>query len=433
MSSPNSIEGLKQNRAAIVVQMRAALDANNMARYKELDAEQEEIRAHIDHLQKRSTNQLPGIGGPFNQGSLAEVNRAGVSRNITEIEERLSSQHYNDLFWKYFGSRHAVAMPEELRALGEYDGGDGSTLVPIGMQREIAIFKKAWGDWFDKCRTVTTATGNELIWPVEIDTTTGTATGTFEEGQYYAENAGPVPEVEPTFSSVTLYSDLMDSGLSKVPVSLFQDAAFSMEALLSQTFGRRLGRAEDTWFMQGNAGSSGRITGLLPSLTASDSDSTSVLAVGANANSGNSADTALNTVGSIDFAALIAAVDPAYRNSPNACFVANQATWDLLRSILDKYGRPIWSTSLAADTPNAILGYPIRFSQSLPTIAAGAVGTVIFGDFSQCVIRRTLGMSMIRYNELFQPYHQIGFQAYERVFQATLIPPAFSYLTHPLS
>jgi HK97 family phage major capsid protein len=412
---------LRQERAAIVAQMSAALGSNHadkLARWKELDKKQEALRAQIESIEAADRVNRPNVGLTREQQDTRE-----------RFEAHISSTEYRNAFYKWAktGDR------SELRALGEGSATGGETLVPIGFQKMVETYMRAYGNWYDLARTVTTPTGNELQWPVEYDTASGTPQlGTWNAGTWLAENSAN-SETEPGFTNVLLYADKLDSGISKVSIELFQDSAFSMESLLSETFGRRIGFTKDNGLILGNGQ---RINGLIPDLTAAATSTKAagnhVLATGANSNSGNSGDTDLNSIGTNDLGALIQAVDPAYRASKSCGFLANQATYDKLRTQLDKYGRPIWSVSVADQVPDQILGFPYRYSQNIAEIGAGNI-SMVFGDFSKYVIRDVLGLTMIRYNELFMQNYQIGFQAFVRTFGATLNPAAFSYLQHPLS
>lgn len=415
---------LRQERAAIVREMSQVLAGNRadkMARWRELDTKQEELRARIEQSERETelaevrNPQRPGFGDP---------NMVLEARELTADEQRLASPEYRRAFNNYA----RTADKAELRALGSGSGADGAALVPTGFQREIEVHLKAIGGLRRCARIVTTATGNNLPWPNEIDTNSGTDSGTYNAGSWLAESA-PTTEVDPTYSNVTLYANTIDSGLVLVPVELMQDSAFSIESELSRTFGTRLGRGTAAAYQNGNNLSPG-ITGLIPELQAAGGRS--VLAVGANNNSGNSGDTDLNSLGSDDFANVIEAVDPAYRVGANVGWLANQATYDTLRKVKDKYGRPIWEVSLAGGTPDKILGYPYWYDQSMSKIGAGNV-SLIFGDFSKYIIRDVLGMTMIRYNELFMQNRQVGYQAYMRTFGKTLNAQAFAYIVHPLS
>jgi HK97 family phage major capsid protein len=152
--------------------------------------------------------------------------------------------------------------------------------------------------------------------------------------------------------------------------------------------------------------------------------------MGANTNSGNAGDTEINSVGSEDLSALIDALDPDYR--PGAAFMANASTWGRIRRTLDKYGRPIWQTSLSSGQPDSVMGFPWWNNQQMAAIAPSAK-SVIFGQFDKYVIRDVLGLTLIRYNELFMVNYQRGYQAFIRTDGQCLQPNAFSVLQHPLS
>jgi len=414
---------LRLDRRAIAEQMKNVLNSSathdiKMARWKALDVKQEALRVQIEAAEaaeRRQSYQLPG-----HDGSRAE--HLPGTRALSPSEQFLDSPEYRAAFETYA----RTANKAELRALGSGSGADGAQLVPTGFQREIEVYLSAIGGLRQCARVVPTATGNNLPWPTEIDTSNGLASGTFNAGSWLAESAGN-SEVDPTYGAVTLYADLLDSGLVLVPIELMQDSAFSMEGELSRTFGTRLGRGTAQAYMNGNGL---QITGLLPELVAAGGRE--VLAVGAFANSGNSADTDLNGLGSDDFASAIAAVNPAYRTGKGVGFIANQQTFDSLRKVKDKYGRPIWETSLTQGQPDTIFGYPYWFDQSMQTPGAGNK-SLIFGNFNHYVIRDVLGMTMIRYNELYMGNRQIGFEAYMRTFGKTLNPQAFAYVQHPLS
>ena len=54
--------------------------------------------------------------------------------------------------------------------------------------------------------------------------------------------------------------------------------------------------------------------------------------------------------------------------------------------------------------------------------------SVLFGKFDKYIVRDVLGMTMVRYNELYMPNHQVGFQAYLRTDGQRLQQKAFSLL-----
>ena len=201
-------------------------------------------------------------------------------------------------------------------------------------------------------------------------------------------------------------------------VQLLQDSAFPVEPLLNDLFGIRIGRALSDAYTNGSG--SGEPKGLVPSIT-------NLVTVVGDSATGN---TDLNSIGVDDLSNVIAALDPAYR--VNAKFMANQSTYDFMRKLKDTLGRPLWEVSIAQGVPDRILGYEYDWNQSMDAIGASKK-SVVFGDFSKYVIRDVGGITAVRYNELYMPNHQVGFQAYLRTDGQCIQPAAFAALEHPAS
>jgi HK97 family phage major capsid protein len=285
-------------------------------------------------------------------------------------------------------------------------------LIPAGFQQNLEIVLKAFSRMRNYCTVISSESGNTLPWPVMDDTA--------NQGSWLAE-AAAMNQTSPTFSNVTLGANLLSSDLVLVSVQALQDFAFPAESFLSEAFGTRLGRACNKAYTVGD-GSTIPIIGLLNALVTVGGRS--VRLVGANANSGNAGDTALNSIGTDDFDALISALDPAYRDG--AMFQAHQATWDKIRMVKDKYGRPIWQVSLSEGVPDKVCGYKYDYNQDMPLIGAG-LNPIIFGNFKKYVVRDVLGFTAVRFSELFMQNHQVGFAAYMRTDGKLLQPKAFVY------
>lgn len=411
---------LRHERAALVAQMKQYLDSSPASRnrWAELDRHQESLRVQIENLERqdeigrlenelfsvdRRGAQLPSFGGPQ-----SEMRDTGV----------IASPEYRDAFRKYLRKGTPIEAslgPMEQRTYsGLSDAADG-VLVPAGFMRELEIKLLAYGQMRQACRVIATATGNPLPWPTMDDTT--------NEGTWLSE-AAPVNQTNPTYANVQLGANMLSSDQVLISVQLLQDSAFNMEAELAQAFGTRLGRGCNKAYTVGD-GSVIPITGLVTALVAAGGRS--IAAVGANSNSGNSGDTDINSIGSDDLDNLIAGVDVAYRSDKSCAFMAHQNTFDTLRKVKDKYGRPIWQTSLAAGVPDSLCGFKYFFNNAMDQIGANKK-TVLFGAFSKYVIRDVLGMTVVRYNELYMPNHQIGFEAFMRSDGKLLQPAAFVYL-----
>jgi HK97 family phage major capsid protein len=413
----NSLE-LRQERAVIVremVTLSQSTDLADVSRWRSLDEEQQRLLVTIEQTERSSglMQEMERVNRPPHP-RLGNEDDTGDIRNLTPLQQARSTPAYKRDFdqWLRTGERGA-----ELRALGAGSGADGSTMVPQGFEAQLEVKLQSFAGLRQACRILKTDTGNSLPWPREDDTT--------NQGEFLAEGAAGTT-ADPTFDNVVLGSNLVSSKYVKVSVQLEQDSAFDIGALLLESFAKRISRVTEPTYLTGTG--SGQPNGLLTALVAAGVPS--VLAAGANTNSGNAGDTEINSVGSTDLSNLIDALDPDYRQ--NAAFMANSSTWGRIRRTLDKYGRNIWQTSLSAGVPDSVMGYPWYNNQQMAAVAPSAK-SMIFGDFSKYIIRDSAGITLVRFNELFMQSYQRAYQAFIRTDGQLLQPAAFTYLVHPLS
>ena len=70
----------------------------------------------------------------------------------------------------------------------------------------------------------------------------------------------------------------------------------------------------------------------------------------------------------------------------------------------------------SSSAPPTILGYRYTINQALSPIGGtGTKSTVLFGDMSKFVIRSVRDMSVLRLDERYADYGQVGFIAFSRV------------------
>jgi HK97 family phage major capsid protein len=407
---------LRRQRAKLVAEMHEitkgdTLTAEQREKWNKIDVDQEALRVQIEAVEKSETlsNEMRSFAAP-SQGQPGAGTETRTSReNWSEVR---GSEEYRNEFRDFARTGRIGSKLNEVRTYSPLDnvtGANGEYLIPVGFQKELEIKLKAFGGMRRNCRIITTSTGNNLDWPTMDDTT--------NSGNWVAVNQA-VAQVNPTFGQVVFSSNLASSKQVLVPVQLLQDSAFDIESELTEAFAIRLGRVTNLGYTTGNG--SGQPNGLINNIS-------DVVTARGDSGTGN---TEINSVGVNDLSNLIAAVDPAYR--PNAKFMANQSTWDTMRKLKDTLGRPLWEVSIAQGVPDRILGYEYDWNQDMAAIAASAL-SVVFGDFSKYVIRDVLGVTAVRYNELYMPNHQVGFQAYLRTDGQILQNAAFAVLQHPLS
>jgi HK97 family phage major capsid protein len=402
----------RAERASIVREMGALLvegTAAAMSRRQELNEKQEKLQFDIETCERREGYQLPGVNTEF-------------ERSLAPTDEQRSSLDYRKNFWSAM-TRSPEQVTQEMRAGLLSNDGSAGYLIPIGFQRDLESRLKSFAGLRQACRNILTQTGATLNWPT-VDDTTNT-------GEYLVEGTQTGLDTnDPAFGNVAFSSYLVSSKTVTVSVQTATDAFEQIEGILADLFAIRLARTTEPTYLTGSG--SGQPNGLLTALAAANytggpNGSYVVLANGAFANSDNSADTEINSIGTQDISNLIAALDPAYQ--AQASLMGNNLTWSKLRSQLDRYGRPIWAASLASGEPDTVYGKKYYNNQQMELIGAGNL-SLIAGDFSKYVIRDVVGMTMVRFNELFMQSYKLGYQMFLRTDAQLLQPAAFTVLQH---
>ena len=312
-----------------------------------------------------------------------------------------------------------VKMPSEQRDLlqaeyrdmgsggqGAYPGATAGFFVPVGFIENVIEALKFYGPFLDPgvCEIMDTETGQQLPYPSDDDVSTiGERVG---EGQQ-------VSTQDVALGQIMFGSWKYSSKMVKVSIELLQDSAFNFESYLARKFAQRLGRILVQDFTTGLGSGQSQPLGLITSTLASGNI---VAAVGAGSNDG--ASIAGDTIGSDDFTNLEHAIDPLYR--PNASFMAHDSTWKSVRKIKDKYGRPLWQPALAAGQPDTINGYRMLTNNFMGTLQVSpssppvTVNSMVFGDMKRYIVRRVKSMTILRLEERYADFGQVGFLSFAR-------------------
>jgi HK97 family phage major capsid protein len=118
-------------------------------------------------------------------------------------------------------------------------------------------------------------------------------------------------------------------------------------------------------------------------------------------------------VGYIDLVKPEHSVNPLYRKG--AIFMFHDHTLKYLKTLKDKYGRPLWESGFA----DRILGYPYAINNDMDSVVQtspiSARETVLFGNLQKYVIRRVRNLSVLRLLvERFADYGVVGFLGFAR-------------------
>lgn len=283
------------------------------------------------------------------------------------------------------GGMHSQ-LPAEARALSVGTDSAGGYTVPTGFQNELMRALKAFGGVRQVARILPTDSGGDLDWPTVDDTG--------QTGALLTENS-QVAEQDVTFSAVTLQSFMYTSKLVRVSFQLLQDNAIDIQSELASMLGERIGRITNTHFTTGDASS--KPNGIVTAAT----DST----------------VALGAIPTVEKALdLIHKIEPAYR--PNSKWMFNDLTFAQFRKTKTLDGTIAtpefaWQPALRGGEPDRLLGYEYVINQDMAAHST-TNKSVLFGDFSKYVIRDVGGAQLLRLQERYADFLQVGFIAFSR-------------------
>ncbi len=267
-------------------------------------------------------------------------------------------------------------------AIGLYTAPDS----PMGALERALL---AFGGMRQVSTVFRTASGTDMPFPTNNDTS--------NKGAILAENT-QVAEVDATFGQLVLNSYKYSSKLVLVARELLQDSAVNIPQMIGQILGERIGRIQNDHFTTGD--NSSKPNGVVTAATSASITTASA--------------TAISYDNLVD---LVHKLDPAYRG--NARFMFNDGALKIIKKIKvaqysgDTVGAPLWIPGLAGMLADTIMGYPYVINQSVDTPAA-STKSVLFGDFSKYLIRDVSDVRLIRMEERYADYDQVGFTAFVR-------------------
>lgn len=302
-----------------------------------------------------------------------------------------AAAEYKKAFWN--AMRTKTPRAEVLNSLSIGTDSEGGYLVPDEFERTLVKALEDENIIRTLAHVITSSSGDKKI---PVVASNGAAS--------WVDEGAAIPESDDAFGQVNLGAHKLATML-KISEELLNDSAFNLEQYAAKEFGRRIGRAEEQAFIDGNG--TGRPTGFL---TAAQ--------VGVTAASA----TAITLDEIID---LYHSLREPYRR--NAVFIVNDMTVKAIRKLKDNTGVYLWQPSMTANTPDTILGRPVKTSSFMPAIAAGAKA-VAFGDFSYYWIADRQGRAFKRLNELYAANGQVGFLGSQRVDGKLVLPEAIKIL-----
>lgn len=267
------------------------------------------------------------------------------------------------------------------------DGGGHFTLAINALQAlERAMLQ--FGGMRQVATVVRTDNGNDLQWPTTNDTS--------NTGALLAE-ASEHTELDITFDDLVLNAYKYTSRLVKVSVEYLQDNAINATEVIGSMLGERIGRITNQHFTRGSGSS--QPLGIIDAATSS-----SITTAGA------------ATISYDNIIDLVHSVDPAYRNG--ARFMFNDTTLKILKKIKvaqfsgDSGGYPLWRAGFATGEPDTIDGFGYVINQQVES--GNAKKAIAFGQLSKYLIRDVKDITLVRLDERYAEFGQVGFLAFSR-------------------
>lgn len=280
---------------------------------------------------------------------------------------------------------------QEVRTQTVGTNSQGGFTVGSQVSNQVVTAMKAYSGMIASAAGITTATGGELSYPTMDDT----ANEAVIKAETDTRRSGP----DVVFGSIKLGAFVYDSGIIKISNELVKDSAANVEQIVIDALAERISRKlnKDMTIGAGTTEPSGIIT-------------QSTLGVTAAAEAAITADELMD---------MSFSVDSAY--TAKAKFMMNSNTLKAISKLKDGQNNYLL-TSATAGTTKTLFGYPIVVNELMPDMATGTK-PIIFGDLSKYLVRTVEGISIFKFNELYQEDNSIGYKASAR-FDGTLLNPA---------
>lgn len=315
--------------------------------------------------------------------------QVGQPLNSPEFEIRMLPTHdFRNLQRSggYYGGRY-------MNVLQTSPGVSGGFAVGETFLSQLELAMLYYGPMLQSSDIIRTASGEPLHWPTGNDT--------MNTGVILPEIA-PVVTADPTFGRVSWGAFKFSSKEILVSFELLQDSLFSLEPVLAEMLGIRLGRIQNTKFTTGVGGI--EPTGIV---TAASLGATTAAA---------------NAITFDELINLEHSIDISRRGGNGTGYMFHDNILLALRKLKDLEGRYFWQAGNAppgasgANTgvPDSLNTWPYWINNDMASTIATTNKTILFGQLRQYKIRRVGSMRMIRLNELHAENDEVAFLAFDR-------------------
>lgn len=391
---------LREQRANVWNQMTAIIEIPVENR----SAEQEQSYARMEADYDRLTNEIERQ--ERHEARAAEnsrVDRTGVvpaNRAPGSLDDATSDERYQAVFGSFLREGVNGLNPDDQalmrsnfstiqNAAGVGTGSAGGYLVPPEFRNTLVETMKWYGPMLQLAEVVNTDSGANLPWPTNDDTA--------NVGAILAENT-QMAEQDVSLGQASIDAYMYYSKLVRVSYQLMQDSGINFDSWLARKLGERIGRILNQHFTTGTGTS--QPDGIVTSATVG------VTGTGSFASTGG-----ISYANLVD---IVESLDPAYGGGDGLRWMMHQTVRKALRKLTDTQNRPLWETSVQVGAPDSLLGYPISLNNDMATLATSSK-SLLFGNIREAyLVRLVTGVNLLRLNERYADYLQVGFASYQR-------------------
>jgi HK97 family phage major capsid protein len=402
---------------------KRTLNAEERERWDKLDNEAEAIKQTLDRRARTEASakelatsqgrvsEAPQPGAGAARGGALVPQRAVIEQGEADRREAMrawflhkspigATQHQQEcalrcginLAADVLHLQFATNPPRSIRGLADWERRAqsigtttaGGFTVPEGFIRSLEAALLTFGGMREVATVIRTDGVGDLPIP--------TANDTAQKGVILAENA-QVAEQDITFGQLVLKSFKYSSKLIRVSVELLADSAIDIESFIGTSLGERIGRITNDHFTTG-AGTTLPF-GIVPQATA-----------GVTGAAGTATSVTIDNLVDLQHS-----VDPAYRTGARWMF--HDSSLKAIKKLKDTQGRQLWTAGLAVAEPDTILGHGYVINNSMAVMAANA-RSILFGALNKYWIRDVVGITLLRLDERYADFHQVGFLAFSR-------------------
>lgn len=385
------INALREQRARLIARAQALIPRDRNQGISDRDSKEfDALLMQVDQLQDEIARSLPteqharfvsGLSTIYQTGDVASSNSSHQVRafhNYLKFGMNGLSADDRELMNHRAGGSDQ-AMIQAAQSVGTSSGGGYA--VPDAAMGPLVEAVKEPGGLLAHATIVPSDSGADLPIPTDDETNV--------QGEIVTENSVHT-EADITFGQVILKSYLYSSKVFRVSIQLMDDAAFDFGAYVVRKSGGRIGRVTASHWVNGTG--VGQPRGLV---TAAGIGKTAV---------GTSAVTYDELVDTMH------SVDPLYR--ANGQWLMNDTTFSALRKLKDSQGRPLYG-DLSVNAPSTLLGKPVVIDPNMPAMTTGNKA-ILFGDLKTYYIRIVKGPRVLRLEERYADFAQLGFLAFLR-------------------